>query len=143
MKEKFCQSVLRFLEQKITTARQSIFSIQEARNNETKSSVGDKHETSRSMLQIELDKQNLILQHLLKQKFDIQKVQKTKVKNVVGFGSWVETNQGNYFISVAIGKIASTFCISLASPLGKSLSGLKTGESVYFKDKEYKIKSLQ
>ena len=94
-------------------------------------------------IHIELDKQNLILQHLLKQKFDIQKVQKTKVKNVVGFGSWVETNQGNYFISVAIGKIASTFCISLASPLGKSLSGLKTGESVYFKDKEYKIKSLQ
>ena len=41
----------------IKIAQESISCIQEARNNETKSSAGDKYETSRAMMQAELDKQ--------------------------------------------------------------------------------------
>ena len=123
--------VLEILEQKIKTLQESITSIQEARNNETKSSFGDKYETGRAVMQAELDKQVLILQNLLQQKDDILKVQITKPSEKIVFGSWVETNQGNYLIALGIGRVKDkdkdkeAFVISLASPLGKALKGLK------------------
>ena len=143
MKEQICESVLYMLEQKITTVQQSIASIQEARNNETKSSAGDKYETGRAMMQAELDKQGLLLQQLLQQQADVLKIQKTKPSEEIGFGSWVKTNQGNYLIAVGVGRVEETFVISLASPLGKALKGLKTGERTIFQNKEYQIKSVQ
>lgn len=87
MKEQICESILRMLEQKIKTVQQSIASIQEARNNETKSSAGDKYETGRAMMQAELDKQGLLLQQLLQQQADVLKIQKTKPSEEIGFGS--------------------------------------------------------
>ena len=64
------------LEQKIKIAEESISCIQEARNNETKSSAGDKYETSRAMMQAELDKQNILLQQFIQQKNVFLKIQK-------------------------------------------------------------------
>ena len=147
MKEEVCQLVLEILEQKIKTLQESITSIQEARNNETKSSAGDKYETGRAVMQAELDKQVLILQNLLQQKDDILKVQITKPSEKIVFGSWVETNQGNYLIALGIGRVKDkdkeAFVISLASPLGKALKGLKLGDKIIFQNKEYKIKSIK
>ena len=143
MKEQLCQSLLEILEQKIKAVQQNISSIKEARNNETKSSAGDKYETGRAMMQAELDKQFLLLRKLLQQQFDILKIKKTKPTKDVGFGSLVETNQGNYLIAVGLGKVEEAFVISLASPLGKVLKGLKTGEKTIFQNKEYQIKSVQ
>ena len=75
MKEEICKSVLIMLDKKIKTVQESISYIQEARNNETKSSAGDKYETSRVMMQAELDKQNLLLQQFLQQKNVFLKIQ--------------------------------------------------------------------
>ena len=100
-------------------------------------------------MQAELDKQVLILQNLLQQKDDILKVQITKPSEKIVFGSWVETNQGNYLIALVIGRVKDTdkdkeaFVISLASPLGKALKGLKLGDKIIFQNKEYKIKSIK
>ena len=105
------------LEQKIKIAQESVSCIHEARNNETKSSAGDKYETSREMMQAELDKQSLLLQQFMQQKNVFLKIQKTKLSEKIDFGSWVETNQGNYLIAVGIGKVREAFVISLASPL--------------------------
>ena len=130
------------LEQKIKTVQQSVSSIQEARNNETKSSAGDKYETGRAMMQAELNKQDLLLQQLRQQQADILKIKKTKSSEKIAFGSWVETNQGNFLIAVGIGKVEETFIISLASPLGKTLKGLKKGEKTIFQNNEYQVKNV-
>ena len=143
MKEEVCQLVLGILEQKIKTVQRSVSSIQEARNNETKSSAGDKYETGRAMMQSELDKQAMLLQQLLKQKADILKIQKTKPSEEIGFGSLVLTNQGDYLIAIGIGRVDKVFAISLASPLGKVFRGLKSGDKVFFQNREYKIKSVK
>jgi len=143
LKEQICQLLLEILEQKIKTVQQNIFYIKEARNNETKSSAGDKYETGRVMMQAELDKQFLLLRQLLQQQVDILKIKKTKPTEEVGFGSWVKTNQGNFLISIGLGKVGEAFVISLASPLGKALKGLKTGETTIFQNKEYQIKSVK
>ena len=131
------------LDKKIKTVQESISYIQEARNNETKSSAGDKYETSRVMMQAELDKQNLLLQQFLQQKNVFLKIQRTKPSEKIDFGSWVETNQGNYLIAVGIGKVKEVFVISLASPLGKALKGLRIGDKTSLQNKEYKITTIK
>ena len=131
------------LDKKIKTVQESISYIQEARNNETKSSAGDKYETSRVMMQAELDKQNLLLQQFLQQKNVFLKIQRTKPSEKIDFGSWVETNQGNYLIAVGIGKVKEVFVISLASPLGKALKGLRIGDKTSLQNKEYRITSIK
>ena len=131
------------LDKKIKTVQESISYTQEARNNETKSSAGDKYETSRVMMQAELDKQNLLLQQFLQQKNVFLKIQRTKPSEKIDFGSWVETNQGNYLIAVGIGKVKEVFVISLASPLGKALKGLRIGDKTSLQNKEYRITSIK
>ena len=95
------------------------------------------------MMQSELDKQAMLLQQLLKQKADILKIQKTKPSEEIGFGSLVLTNQGDYLIAIGIGRVDKVFAISLASPLGKVFRGLKSGDKVFFQNREYKIKSVK
>ena len=131
------------LDKKIKTVQESISYIQEARNNETKSSAGDKYETSRVMMQAELDKQNLLLQQFLQQKNVFLKIQRSKPSEKIDFGSWVETNQGNYLIAVGIGKVKEVFVISLASPLGKALKGLRKGDKTSLQNKEYRITTIK
>ena len=143
MKEEICKSVLIMLDKKIKTVQESISYIQEARNNETKSSAGDKYETSRVMMQAELDKQNLLLQQFLQQKNVFLKIQRSKPSEKIDFGSWVETNQGNYLIAVGIGKVKEVFVISLASPLGKALKGLRKGDKTSLQNKEYRITTIK
>ena len=103
MKEQICYSVLQFLNKKIINIRKTIFSIQKARNNEIKSSAGDKYETGRVMMQNELEKQALLLQQYQNQKANILKIQNMKTSEEIGFGSLVLTNQGNYLIAIGIG----------------------------------------
>ena len=45
-----------FIEKRLITIKGSISDIQEALDSETKNSTGDKHETGRAMLQIDLEK---------------------------------------------------------------------------------------
>lgn len=143
MKEQVYHSLLNLLEQKIKTAHQSIHSIQESRNNETKSNVGDKYETSRAMMQSELEKEAQVLHQLLQQQNEVQKIKKLKKSETIGFGSFVETNIGNYFIAVGLGTLEEAFIISLLSPLGKALIGHKKGDSVQFQNRTFKIKNVQ
>ncbi len=143
MKEQICHYVLQLLNQKIINIRKIIFSIQKARNNEIKSSAGDKYETGRVMMQNELEKQFLLLQQYQNQKANILKIQKMKTSEKIGFGSLVLTNQGNYLIAIGIGKVDKFSVISLLSPLGKAFRGLKSGDTFIFQNKEYKIKSVK
>ncbi len=143
MKEQIIQSILLLLGQKIITVRKSISSIQKARNNETKSSAGDKFETGRVMMQAELEKQALLLQKYQNQKADFLKIQNMQLSKEIGFGSLVLTNHGNYLIAIGIGRVNNVMVISLASPLGNTFRGLKSGEKVFFQNKEYQIKNVQ
>ena len=143
MKEQICHTVLQFLNQKIINIRKTILSTQKARNNEKKTSVGDKYETGRVMMQNELEKQALLLQQYQIQKANILKIQNMKTSDEIGFGSLVLTNQGNYLIAIGIGRVEKFSVISILSPLGKAFRGLKSGDMFIFQNKEYKINSVK
>ena len=125
----------------------AILAVIEAKNNETKSSAGDKHETGRAMMQLEEEKHERQLSKALQLKNLLDKIDIKKQQTNVVLGSLVTTNQASYFFSVGIGKLKldeqTYFAISLDSPIGQVLVGKTVGETVTFRGKEIVIQEIQ
>ncbi len=131
------------IEKKIQLLNDAINAAKESRDNETKSSVGDKYETGRAMVQMELEKSQAQLAQTQSLKTSLSRIDPNSKFINVAFGSLVVTSQGTYFFSIAHGKIVLDreviFCLSPVSPVGKLLAGKKAGDKVQFQGKEIKI----
>ena len=107
---------------------------------EIKNSAGDKHETSRAMIQLELEKlgKQIYEIELNDEKLNTIKVFKTSTS--VSLGSVIFTNKANYYIAIAADSCQVNskvfYCISPQSPIGKLLIGKKINESMIFNDVE-------
>ena len=107
-----------------------------ASNNDTKSSMGDKYETGREMLQQEINNLQVQLNEVLKQqdflKTSFDKLRMTKKFDKAEKGAIVKTEKGLFFISVSLGEITfenqKIICISPESPLAKAMNGKQKGE---------------
>lgn len=143
IKESIFNQLVKIIDERIEIVKRAIASAKESRDNETKSSVGDKYETGHAMMQMELEKNQVQLHKALNLKHELSQINLNKNYNKVEFGSLVITSQGSYFICIGIGKIEINneyyFCISLASPLGKLLYGKKQGTAFTFQGKEFSI----
>jgi transcription elongation GreA/GreB family factor len=126
--------------------KSEIESATNSRNNETKSSAGDKYETGRAMVQYELEKAQVQLEKINELENELLRIDVSKKNNKVEYGSLVFTNDNKYFISIGLGKIElnnePVFCISLNSPIGKILQNKKAGEKVSFRGKEITITGI-
>jgi transcription elongation GreA/GreB family factor len=103
-----------------------------ASNNDTKSSMGDKYETGREMLQQEINNLQRQLNETLNQQALLQKITSEpslKVQN----GALVKTNKGLFYISVSMGEIVvnnqKMMTVSAESPLVKAMVGKKEKET--------------
>jgi len=138
--------ILEELDRKIEVIRASITSAKDSRNNDTKSSAGDKYETGREMMQIEIEKNEVLLSQTAKQRKELARIDITEEFNKVAFGSLVVTDKGTYFISIGIGKIQiddqTCYAISLASPIGGLLKDKAVGDEVQFQGRAFSIKAI-
>lgn len=102
-----------------------------ASNNDTKSSMGDKYETGREMLQQEINNLQRQLNEALNQKALIHKISSESCAKVQN-GALVKTDKGLFYISASIGEIVfennKIMTISEEAPLAKAMTGLKTGQ---------------
>ena len=132
-----------FVNTRLQTIQTIIFSHQKALSSETKSSAGDKHETGRAMLQLEMEKASQQLKGVYEMKITLTKIDVCKQHKTAHLGSIIETNQGNYFLSISAGKLTiydkNYFAVSIFSPIGKRLLGKKTGEQFTFNGSTTKI----
>ena len=134
------------IDKKAAIIRTEIQLAHETRDNETKSNVGDKYETTREMMQLEIEK-NLVQLHKFEiLKNELSKIDVYKTHNKVEYGSMVITSENKYFISIGFGKIEiendAVYCISLNSPIGKILNNKKAGEKVNFQEKSITITNI-
>lgn len=133
----------KMIREKTDLLEQTIKAAKESRDNETKSSVGDKYETGRAMVQMELEKSQAQLAQTESLKTSLSRIDPNSKFTNVAFGSLVVTSQGTYFFSIAHGKIVLDreviFCLSPVSPIGKLLAGKKAGDKVQFQGKEIEI----
>jgi len=97
--------LLQDLNQRIDRLEYSIRETSDSMKNDTKSSAGDKFETGREMMQIELNNQHAQLNQLLRLKKDLTLIDPNVKTRTIEFGSLVETSNGHYFIAVALGKV--------------------------------------
>ena len=143
IKKELLKNCFSFVEEREKTVNDIITSNQKALHSETKSSAGDKHETGRAMLQLEMEKagQQLASIHAMK-----SVLQKTNIENSsknIRLGSLIITNKGNYFLTISLGKIKvenkEYFLVSTSSPIGKLLLGKQKEETFTFNGMEFQI----
>ena len=146
IKEKLHKQCLHVAEDRIVSLQNILQETQDAANNETKSSAGDKHETGRAMAQLETEKLTAQLTEALKLKQALSQIKTTSSTNQITIGSVVSTNNGNFYISASIGKLdideQSFFAISPASPIGNLLLTKKEKESFSFNGNTYVITEI-
>jgi len=155
-----------FALQKIKTAETALEQAREASNDDTKSSAGDKYETSREMMQQEIDRNRKLLLEareslrvldlICEQQEQFMNNGKTdKKKSAVHTGSLVVTGNGSFYIGISAGQLkpfpenelteqgvsafTPFFAVSSASPIGKLLLGKKEGMVFEFNGLIYNI----
>ncbi len=131
---------------KAHTIDKEISDLISSRDADTKSSVGDKHETNRAKIQTEIDRLSKQKQLLVNQLDNLKSIDLTKKHKAVSFGSLVFTNQGIYFISIGIGQYTfdnnSYYVVSFASPIGHLLHNKQVGNDFLFRNKVYKVQNI-
>ena len=116
-----------------------------ASNNETKSSMGDKFETSREMVQQEINTLQIQLNENKNARNSLKTIN-TNLHQTIGLGSLVETDKGFFYIVVSLGEIVCSekkiFVISTESPLGKALFGKKKDDEIVLNNTKQTILNL-
>ena len=145
-KQKLSLLISQKLSEKIQTFEKLIAETR-ASNNDTKSSMGDKYETGREMLQQEINNLQVQLNEVLKQqdflKTSFDKLRMTKKFDKAEKGAIVKTERGLFFISVSLGEInfdnQKIICISPESPLAKAMNGKQKGDVFSLNNMNQKI----
>lgn len=145
-KQKLIQACRDYLKDKINSLNTIINEVTESSNSESKSSAGDKHETSKAMMQLEIEKLGGQLKEVELQLAEFEKINFNKTFQRVEQGSLVETNKGYFFIASSIGKITveekTVFVISGKSPLAVAFAGKQKKSSLSFNGMDYVIESI-
>ena len=137
---------LELAQEKIDVCNAVLLKINEAKTSETKSSAGDKFETSREMLQGEEDRTTTTLSNAVYLKKSLDQINPDSISSKVELGALVICSSLNYYISVGLGKIELSedkyWAISMASPLAKQMRGKTKGENFSFNGKLQTIEDI-
>lgn len=131
---------------RISTAQAALDAAQQAANDETKSSAGDKYETGRAMAQLAMEQNSAHLTEALKLRKQLEVIKPDSTGDFVQRGSLIQTDQALYFISVSVGIIdvdrEKIAVISPESPIGALLMGKRVHDSFSFNGRAFKITGL-
>ncbi|MDV7186612.1 3-oxoacyl-ACP synthase [Lutibacter sp. TH_r2] len=140
IKEQLLQKCIDFVSEKESTVLETIASNKRDLFSETKSSAGDKHETGRAMIQLEMEKASQQLSVINEMKETLKRVSFEENFEVIKLGSLVKTTKGTYFLAISVGQVRvendTYFVVSTQSPIGKQLLGKRVGEIISFNSAE-------
>jgi len=135
-----------YVKERIATAKQAIDDAQQSAGEETKSSAGDKYETSREMMQQETDRNQAQLNEANKLLIALNHINVDGCSPSAIPGSLVITDNGKFYLSISAGALTLNgegyFAVSPASPIGGKLMGRKTGDEFNLNGKDYKVKEV-
>lgn len=131
------------IENRFQTIQHMIADIQKSLLSETKSTVGDKHETGRAMLQLEREKAGNQLAEIQKIKELFSKIDVSKTSKTIGLGSLIITSHNHYYIAISAGEFIiennTFYAISPNTPIGQLLMGKTMGNEIAFREQHFKI----
>jgi transcription elongation GreA/GreB family factor len=136
-----------YADERIQTATEAIKVARDSSTDDTKSSAGDKYETGRAMMQLDIDRQTVQLGEAQKLRTFLGRMEPENSSDTVQSGSLAYTNHGVFYLAISIGQVDldgnKYFVISSASPIGAQLINQKAGAKFSFNGKNYEIKSIK
>ena len=146
LKEKLISKCNDFALERKSLIDTQIEEIKEALFEEIKSTVGDKHETGRAMLQMEREKVGNLFKEVEEMFKTLRKVDISLPSSIVHLGSIVFTSKANYFIAISAGQIKmgneEFYAISSSTPIGKILMSKAVGDEVVFRGQKFIIEKI-
>lgn len=146
LKEKLLKQCVSYVQKRIDEAKKAVFDAQDAANEETKSSAGDKYETGREMILQETNRNQTQLNEANKLMVALNRISLQSSLDRAEAGSLINTNNGKFFLSIGAGMLnvdgQSFFAVSPSSPIGLKLMGKTAGESFELNGKGYLIESI-
>ncbi|QNL48872.1 3-oxoacyl-ACP synthase [Olivibacter sp. SDN3] len=143
VKEKLYEYIVAYVDQRITTAQDALTAARDAANDDTKSSAGDKYETTREMMQQEIERSQGLLKDAEEMRTIVDHLNSHARAGNVCLGSLVLTDHGHFYLSISAGTIIldeiNFYVISSKSPLGKLFLYKSIGDDVLFNGKRYQI----
>jgi|SRR5690606_12385338 len=145
IKELLKESCLKRTQVRFEEIQLGMTQAQESLESETKSSAGDKYETSREMIQQDLSRYQDQLNQVKKDLIVLQQIE-LKPKEKAILGAVVVTEGATYFLAISLGKLeiaGNTYMvISPHSPIGRLLWEKEVGEIFQFNDREQQIQQI-
>lgn len=144
-KSKLHRTVIQQLQDSLHRLQQHMQQLIEDAANDSKSSVGDKHETTRAQVHLEQEKLSQAISNI-EQQLQVMERLSVEISDSVRAGSVVETSIGWFYITVP--NLIIDFegnklrCISSGSPLGKLLMQKHTSEQVVMNGSEIIIRGV-
>lgn len=135
-----------YVRQRLQTIHDAIKEAQDSANSDSKSSAGDKHETGRSMAQLEQEKLSAQLAEAEKIQHQLSQVPLQQAGDTITSGSVVITDRGNYYIAISAGKLVAEnetyFAVSPASPIGTAFYKADLKNGFVFNNQHFSIKKV-
>jgi hypothetical protein len=147
MKSTILTYVKNYLDQRMQTSLDAMNAAQESANGESKSSAGDKYETSRAMGQLDRDMHARMYQQTLEERKLVERIDGNINFKKGALGAFISTSMGDFFLSVSIGQVKidekPIMIISPQSPIGALLMGKIVGDKFSFRGKEAMILEIE
>ena len=146
LKLKVHQKCLHVALTKIDSLKSELVALQEASNQDTKSSAGDKYETGRSMIMLEKEKLGVQLMEAYKLKKALDLIDLGKPINKVSLGALVKESNNFYYFSANFGALniadVKVFALSTLSPIGQAMLGKTVGDTYNFRGQKFLIEKI-
>lgn len=139
---------LNSIKTRIAETAAEVESLQQSLGSEAKSTAGDKHETGRAMIQIDMERATAKLHEWRATLANTQRLFSTPAPtDQVRLGHAVETDGGWFLLGPPLGKLTapsgeSCFALSAASPLGQLLVGKRQGDVFRSGPREFQILTI-
>ncbi len=143
VKEALYAACKQYVQERVANATLAIASASDAATDETKSSAGDKFETTREMMQQEISRHQQLLAGARQMDQVLDSIDIHAQKGPAKLGSLVETNKGFFFLAVSAGQLylqgKPYFAVSVASPVGRLMLGKVAGDRFTFNNVMYQV----
>ena len=142
-KERVHQLCLELVETKIHRLNNEFKALSNSASSDTKSSMGDKYETSREMINLEKAKISEQLHNMRAMLLTLKGIDPNRSQSKAELGALVSTQMAIYYLSTALGQITLdeqvVFCISMGSPIAQQMLSKKAGDQFQMGPKKQEI----
>lgn len=120
--------------------------LQGSLQSEGKSTAGDKHETGRAMVHLEMEKAQHQLENIQLMMEQLQRIQRSAAHLTSSFGSFILTDSDRFLIGVGLGKQLIhgqlIYCVGLDAPIANLLMHKNVGDVFLFNGTKQTIRVI-